>query len=316
MRAIIASLRETTKHGRTIGVKMENQPRIRRPNWNDSADMYSSFSFCELEDTRTYLSMLQIKPGETFLDVCCGPGRASVVAAEMGAIVTGVDSAEKMLEHAKVNAEAHGVAGKCNFRLQDWDHVLPGQNLQKHDVVFASRCGAIMQVEKLSKLANRVVGVQIFANAPAIPNLLGVLFSGCGDGGFGGPGGPARASALEGRSAGSEGPGGPGNDPAGQGGPGGPRADGPEAKKAIYLTIAEKVFEAGYEPNVRCFPERFRKTFVDEAAAIEWVATLKYDFDESYLDHLRLNVAPFLTPVEGGVEFCIATRAAIIWWEV
>ena len=202
---------------------MADQAEIRRPNWNDTADMYSSFSFCELEDTRAFLSVLGINPGETFLDVCCGPGRASVVAAEMGATVTGVDSAEMMLEHARANAEAHGVAGKCDFRLQDWDHVLPGQNLRKHDIVFASRCGAIMQAEKLSSLARRVVGVQIFANAPSIPDLMAVLFSGCGDGGFGGPGRGGSGASKQGEAK-------PEGFPAR---PAGSRADGPEAKKAI-----------------------------------------------------------------------------------
>ena len=43
---------------------------------------------------------------------------------------------------------------------------------------------------------------------------------------------------------------------------------------------------------------------------------MKRDFNERDFERLSLNVAPFLTPVDGGVKFCIATRAAIIWWEV
>ncbi len=298
--------------------------RERNMGWNDHADMYSSFVFCELDDTRDYLEAIGVRAGDTFLDVCCGPGRASVLAAERGASAVGIDSAEKMLSHARANAEAMGVADRCDFRLMDWRHVLPGQNLKPADVVFASRCGAIMEVAKLSSLAKRTVGVQIFANAPSIPALLDVLFSGCGDdeprpGEEGRPGpGPGFGPMPP---MGPGGPGGPGPmPPMGPGGPGlrpgGPRADGPDAKKAIYLTIAEKAFEAGYEPNVRIFPERFRKTFDDEAAAVEWVATLKPDMDGCDRERLALNVAPFLTPVEGGVEFCIATRAAIIWWDV
>ena len=146
----------------------------------------------------------------------------------------------------------------------------------------------------------------------SIPDLLGVLFSGCGDPipnrggapGATGPGGPAGAGE---RGA---------QQPSGFGGRPGGRPDGEGAKKAIYLTIAEKAFEAGYEPNVRCFPERFRKTFADEVSAVKWVAGLKRDFDERDVEWLSLNVAPFLAPVEDGVEFCIATRAAIIWWDV
>ena len=303
----------------------------RKVDWNGQADMYSQFALCELDDTRGYLDAIGVSAGDGVLDVCCGPGRISVLCAERGANVVGIDSAEKMLGHARANADAMGVAGRCDFRLLDWEHVLPGQNLEAADVVIASRCRAMMDVGKLSALAKRTVGVQIFANAPSIPALLGVLFSGCGEpgagegapaggpgagadspaggGGFGGPGG------MPGAGFGAPGAGGPGGF-GGPGKPGGPRADGPGAKKAIYLKIAEKAFDAGYEPNVRCFPERFRKTFADEAAAVAWVASLKPERAEGNMERLALNVAPFCTPADGGVEFCIATRAAIVWWNV
>ena len=172
----------------------------------------------------------------------------------------------------------------------DWDHVLPGQNLVRADVVMASRCGAIMQVEKLSALAKRTVGVQIFANAPSIPALLDVLFSGCGE---------------------------PPSRPDGPAGPGRPRADSPDAKESIYLKIAQKAFEAGYDPNVRVFPERFRRTFATAEEAVAWVAGLNSDRAADNMERLALNVEPFLFATDsGGVEFCIATKAAIIWWDV
>lgn len=299
-----------------------SEARKPRPDWNGQAGMYSQFAFSELDDTRTYLEAIGVAEGDSVLDVCCGPGRVSVLAAERGASVVGIDSAEKMLERARENAGAMGVGERCDFRLLDWDHVLPGQNLQPADVVIASRCRAMMDVDKLSALARRTVGVQIFANAPSIPALLGVLFSGCGEGG--GPGGrpetPTQGERLmPGGSGGTPPlgmPGGPG--PMGPGGPGGPgqRPDGPGAKRAIYLKIAQKAFEAGYDPNIRIFPERFRKTFASADEAVAWVAALKPDRAEGNMDRLALNVAPFLTEVEGGVEFCIATKAAIIWWDV
>lgn len=310
--------------------------RGKKKGWDSHADMYSSFVFCELDDTRTYLDAIGVQEGDTFLDVCCGPGRASVLAAERGASAVGIDSAEKMLAHARENAEAMGVAGRCDFRLMDWEHVLPGQNLEPADVVFASRCGAIMEVEKLSSLAKRTVGVQIFANASSIPALLDVLFSGCeaaGEPEGDGPCGHGPQGGMPGMppfGPGPMGPGGPG--PGGFGGPGGPggpmgpggprggrpgkRPDGPDAQKAIYLKIAEKAYQAGYEPNIRIFPERFRKAFSDEAEAVAWVAALRPERAEGNMERLTMNVAPFLTPADGGVEFCIATRASIIWWDV
>lgn len=274
-------------------------------NWNDQADMYSQFAFCELDDTRTYLEAIGVAAGDSVLDVCCGPGRISVLAAERGASVVGIDSAQNMLAHARRNAEAMGVSQRCEFRLLDWDHVLPGQNLEQADVVIASRCHAMMDVAKLSSLARRTVGVQIFANAPSIPELQNVLFSGCGNTSSAASGGPAAHGSP---NAGAG---------AGAGAPGGPRPDGPAAPQSIYLAIAQKAFEAGYDPNIRIFPERFRKTFPSADEALAWVAALRPDRAEGSLERLALNIAPFLHETgEGALEFCIATKAAIIWWNV
>ena len=266
-------------------------------DWNGQADFYSEFAFCELDDTRTYLAAIGVGEGDSVLDVCCGPGRVSILAAERGARVTGIDSAEKMLEHARANAAAFGVADRCDFRLLDWRHVMPGQNLDKADIVIASRCRAIMDVRELSALANRTVAVQIFANAPSIPMLLDVLFSGCGDHDE-----PRPMPAPRMTRPPMPGP--------------GPRPDGPGAGKAIYLTIAEKAFNAGYDPNVRIFPERFRKTFANEDEALKWVCSLRPDRAKGYEERVALNIRPLLTAVPGGVEFCIATKASIIWWNV
>lgn len=294
------------------------------PGWNEQADMYSQVAFSELEDTRDYIDTIGVREGDTVLDVCCGPGRISTLAAQLGAQVVGIDSAEKMLEHARKNAQEMGVGDRCEFRLLDWKHVLPGQNLQPADVVIASRCGAMMDVEKLSSLAKRTVGVQIFANAPSIPELLGVLFSGCGEddaparGSHGGPGGPGMPPMGAGPMGGPGGPGAmPGSGGPGPMGPGGPRPGSPEGRKAIYLVIAEKAFQAGYEPNIRIFPERFRRTFATTEEALDWVAALKPERAEGNRERLAINVAPFLTELpDGNVEFCIATKAAIIWWDV
>lgn len=283
------------------------------PDWNEQADHYNKFVFCELEDTETYLDAIGIAPDDTVLDVCCGPGRISVLAAARAAHVTGIDSAEKMLAAARANASERGL-DNVDFRLLDWECVLPGQNVKKHDVVIASRCGAMMDVEKLSALANRTAAVQIFANSPSIPALLGVLFSGCADV-------PGRAS-QPGRDAGvpREMPGGkPPMGPGGpQGGPGGPGFGVPAGGRArsAYIDIINKVYNAGFDPNVRILPERFRKTFATPGEAVEWVCSLKPERSAGFEERVALNVEPFLTDADGGVEFCIATSAAIIWWDV
>lgn len=283
--------------------------------WDEQADFYSSFAFSELDDTSVYLDEFGVKEGDSVLDVCCGPGRISVVAAARGARVTGIDSSPNMLEHARANAKSAGVEDRTTFQLIDWKNVLPGQNVEAHDVVIASRCGAMMDVEKLSTLANRTVGVQIFADAPSLPQLLDVIFDGCGvpdapdagaDQPFAGHGGPGR-------------PGGPG----GSGGPGGPRPGGPgrpgpggPGDLGIYLSIAAKAHAAGFDPNVRILPERFRKVCPTKDEVLAWACALNPERSQGFEERVAQNIAPFLRETDAGIEFCIATAAALIWWDV
>lgn len=308
--------------------------------WNKHADYYSELAFSELDDTRSYLDLLGIKPTDTVLDVCCGPGRISVLAAERCAHVTGIDSAERMLEYARRNAGEHGVAERCDFKLIDWNCVLPGQNVEKHDVVIASRCPAMGDVEKLSALARKTVAIQIFANAPSIPELLNVLFSGCGE--AIGPHAPAGSSpdtrAGDDPASARRAPHEIGNEqgtpaPAGQrdanptagaslaahaGGPGQrPQPEGRQrGGRGAYLGLFTRAHDAGFDPNVRIMPERFRRTFPSAEDAVAWVCGLQPDRAKGNEERVAANVAPFLRKVEGGIEFCIATSAAIIWWDV
>ncbi len=313
------------------------KPKRPGPDWNQIADFYSAFALCELDDTRSYFDAIGLDGADSVLDVCCGPGRASIAAAERGCTVTGIDSAERMLAHARENAQAFGVGERCTFVLQDWAQVLPGQNVKAHDVVFAARCGAMMDVAKLSSLARKTVAVQIFADAPSIPALQGVLFSGCeapegaegaGEARPGGPGMPPAGgpgmppmppAGGPGMPGGPAGPGRPGMPPAGGPGPmgpGGPGAPGAGRKPSAYKQLVDKVYDLGFDPNVRIMPERFRKTFATAEEANAWVCSLNPERAAGNEERVAANVAPLLRPVEGGVEFVIATAAAIVWWDV
>jgi len=47
--------------------------------------------------------------GSSVLDLCCGPGRHSLVLAERGLTVTGVDRTEFLLERARTEAATRGL---------------------------------------------------------------------------------------------------------------------------------------------------------------------------------------------------------------
>jgi methylase of polypeptide subunit release factors len=63
---------------------------------------------------------LHFKPGSVVVDVGCGSGILSIIAAKLGASrVYGVDAAEETVEIASANAARHGVADKVHFAQGD-----------------------------------------------------------------------------------------------------------------------------------------------------------------------------------------------------
>lgn len=63
---------------------------------------------------------LEFKPGSVVVDVGCGSGILSIIAAKLGAArVYGVDAADETVEIATANAKAHGVADLVQFAQGD-----------------------------------------------------------------------------------------------------------------------------------------------------------------------------------------------------
>ena len=58
---------------------------------------------------------LALAPGRRLLDLTCGPGLYAVPLAQRGVSVTGVDFSPASVAHARLLAEAEGVAGRCAF---------------------------------------------------------------------------------------------------------------------------------------------------------------------------------------------------------
>jgi len=59
-----------------------------------------------------FIDRLNLKPGETVLDVACGTGNTAIPAAKKGAAVTGVDIAANSLEQARARAAAEDLEVK------------------------------------------------------------------------------------------------------------------------------------------------------------------------------------------------------------
>lgn len=59
-----------------------------------------------------FVERLDITPGMKVLDVACGSGNLAIIAAQIGAEVTGIDIADNLIEAAKVRAEKLGLSIK------------------------------------------------------------------------------------------------------------------------------------------------------------------------------------------------------------
>jgi protein-L-isoaspartate O-methyltransferase len=69
---------------------------------------------------------MEIEPGDTVVDVGCGSGVLSIIAAKLGAgHVFGIDAAPDVVEVASANAEQQGVGDKITFLHGDLFDPLP-----------------------------------------------------------------------------------------------------------------------------------------------------------------------------------------------
>ena len=57
-----------------------------------------------------FIARLELRAGESVLDVACGTGNLAIPAARAGARVTGIDIAANLIAQARVEAETAGVS--------------------------------------------------------------------------------------------------------------------------------------------------------------------------------------------------------------
>jgi 2-polyprenyl-3-methyl-5-hydroxy-6-metoxy-1,4-benzoquinol methylase len=88
-------------------------------------------------------------PGKSVLDLGCGSGQVSLLAASLGAEVTGLDIAPRMLAIARRAAEVAGLAGRIRFEEAD----VTRASLPEADVVLL--VGVVEYYESFEELVRR-----------------------------------------------------------------------------------------------------------------------------------------------------------------
>jgi SAM-dependent methyltransferase len=145
--------------------------------WDRSAYMYDKMAKLEREYTENQINTLILDSNDSVLDVGCGPGRIAVPVAKRAARVTALDASAKMLEYCMKNAKQQGLSNITPKQI-DWNTAKVGVDVEKHDVVIASRSVGLRDIIKLNSAANKYVFILSFAQRPSLKEVQMDLFKG------------------------------------------------------------------------------------------------------------------------------------------
>jgi SAM-dependent methyltransferase len=133
-----------------------------REVWDRFATRYDGYAHLESEFTRHQIDSMRLAPDETVLDIGAGPGRIAVPAARLARRVTALDASKPMLAVLEQNARVAGVDNLRPLHLA-WEDAVVGENLERHDVVVASRSPGMRDLKKLDAVAIKRAYVMLFA---------------------------------------------------------------------------------------------------------------------------------------------------------
>lgn len=135
---------------RKSGNKRRPDPKAWVDFWNHFSQRYGQHN----DDTHSeiitnLISQKAIQPGDTLLDIGCGPGTYALPLAAKGVNVTGLDTAGQMLATLQTKAAGAGLSTMITPCQADWND-LPAK--PSYDVTFASKSPAINDYDSLMKM--------------------------------------------------------------------------------------------------------------------------------------------------------------------
>lgn len=244
--------------------------------WDNQAPMYDQMAKMESEFTKLQINAMPTSQNDTVLDLCCGPGRITSMIAGQVQSVTAIDASAKMLEHCQANCQNLG-RSNVTTRKMNWHDIMPGQTIEKHDLVIASRSVAMQDIKKLNALANKAAILVCWANAPHIPVILGEMFKGTSP----------NAKPLPFRTD----------------------------RRLGYNVTYNMVYDLGLDPNIAILDDGFTKTYSSYDDAYNDLRRLR-PFPDEKLPVFKENLAPMLTTnQDGSVTFKQLTKSYVLWWE-
>lgn len=247
-------------------------------NWDKVMPMYKKMAEMGRSYTYDQVNCFDTSPEDTVLDIGCGPGRIACIMAERAKSVTALDAFPAMLQSCEDNAKTQGLTNIFPVLL-DWQEAELGKNLERHDIVIASRSVGMGDIRKLNMFANKYAVLICWANAPSIPVILNELFAGTQPDATV-PKPPAWATD----------------------------------KRLGYNIVWNMLYDLGADPNIRIIPDGFTKRFASYDEAYSWLRDLR-PFDDRYLPVFQRNIRPYLHEEKDGVTFRRETKSYVLWWK-
>ncbi len=105
--------------------------------WDKRAAAYHRVTRDEKKATERELAVLDIRPGDTVLDMGAGTGRLAVPIAHTAAHVTALDPSGGMLAVLEERMAAEGRENFSCVRMR-WEDTVVGRDIEPHDVVVAA----------------------------------------------------------------------------------------------------------------------------------------------------------------------------------
>lgn len=243
--------------------------------WGRTAAMYNKMAQLEEEYTKNQLETIIVEHSDSVLDIGCGPGRLAVPIARKAARVTAIDVAPEMLEKCKENARQAGVGNLQTFLL-NWDDAVIGGNVEKHDVVIASRSTGMFDLIKLNSAAKKYVFVLSFAQSPSLKEARDSLFIGASD---------QVTTTL------------------------------PSNRMFGYNITFNILYDMGIDPSVKVVKDGFTRQYASRLAAYDDLRDL-CELASQNENVYRRNVDQWLNEnTDGSFTFRIETKTFIIWWQ-
>lgn len=146
-------------------------------DWN--AGEYERTAAMLMPAAQTAVSSLAPQPGQRIVDVACGTGNASLLLAQAGAEVAGIDLAERLVAAAAERGQAAGLGDRASFSVADAES-LPFEDasfdgaVSVFGVIFADPAVALPELLRVVRPGGRIV-VTSWVPAGGIFRVLGIL---------------------------------------------------------------------------------------------------------------------------------------------